>query len=154
MNIYSSRIASLLRDRLWGRMQSRRVLIIEDDVLIAAMEEEILGEYGYQVAAIAATMEQARAALAWEDHDAVLLDLVLREQRADEIADALIGRGVPFAFVTGLDHAPEPRHAHVPFIQKPFSTETLVRQVEQLFDMHRPAGTVAPMRRKSRRPIT
>ena len=110
----------------------RRVLIVEDDLVIALMMEEIVREMGCAVSGIAGTLGMARLQLAKRDFDAVLLDVNLGSEYNPETADLLLEMGVPFAFVTGYDYVVEPRHDNVPLLQKPFSTIQLRVLVEQL----------------------
>ena len=110
----------------------RRVLIVEDDLVIALMMEEIVREMGCAVSGIAGTLGMARLQLAKRDFDAVLLDVNLGSEYNPETADLLLEMGVPFAFVTGYDYVVEPRYDNVPLLQKPFSSIQLRVLVEQL----------------------
>jgi DNA-binding response OmpR family regulator len=97
-----------------------RVLIIEDEYVIAAMFEDMVLELGYEVSGFANTVASARKQIGKRDFDTVLLDLGL-DQRGPELADLLMEMKMPFAFVTGYTQPFEPRHAHVPLLQKPFT---------------------------------
>src|SRR6478752_3669752 len=110
----------------------RRILIVEDDLVIALMMEEIVREMGCAVSGIAGTLGMARLQFAKRDFDAVLLDVNLGSEYNPETADLLLEMGVPFAFVTGYDYVVEPRHDNVPLLQKPFSSIQLRVLVEQL----------------------
>ena len=110
----------------------RRILIVEDDLVIALMMEEIVREMGWAVSGIAGTLGMARLQFAKRDFDAVLLDVNLGGEYNPETADLLQEMGVPFAFVTGYDYVVEPRHDNVPLLQKPFSSIQLRVLVEQL----------------------
>jgi CheY-like chemotaxis protein len=98
-----------------------RILIVEDELLIAQMIEEMLRESGYRVSGTAHTLVLARQELAKRNFDAVLLDVNFDGRPRPEIADLLVERAVPFAFVTGYDYVVEPRHENVPVLQKPFT---------------------------------
>ena len=110
----------------------RRILIVEDDLVIALMMEEIVREMGCAVSGIAGTLGMARLQFAKRDFDAVLLDVNLGGEYNPETADLLLQMGVPFALVTGYDYVVEPRHDNVPLLQKPFSSIQLRVLVEQL----------------------
>src|SRR4051812_33111613 len=97
-----------------------RVLIIEDQVLIANLVSDTVRDLGYAVSATARTIAAARQELAKRNFDAVLLDIVLDRTYSPEIADLLLALGIPFAFVTGYDCAVEARHAGEPLLGKPF----------------------------------
>lgn len=120
------------RSQQRSRIRPRRVLIVEDDLVIALMMEEIVREMGCAVSGIAGTLGMARLQLAKRDFDAVLLDVNLGGEYNPETADLLLEMGVPFAFVTGYDYVVEPRHDNVPLLQKPFSSIQLRVLVEQL----------------------
>jgi CheY-like chemotaxis protein len=120
------------RSQQRSRIRPRRVLIVEDDLVIALMMEEIVREMGCAVSGIAGTLGMARLQLAKCDFDAVLLDVNLGGEYNPETADLLLEMGVPFAFVTGYDYVVEPRHDNVPLLQKPFSSIQLRVLVEQL----------------------
>ena len=88
----------------------RRILIVEDDLVIALMMEEIVGNMGScAVSGIAGTLGMARLQFAKRDFDAVLLDVNLGGEYNPEIGDLLLEMGVPFAFVTGYDYVVEPQ---------------------------------------------
>ena len=125
-----------------SRIRPRRVLIVEDDLVIGLMMEEIVREMGCVVTGVAGTLGMARLQFAKRDFDAVLLDVNLGDEYNPETADLLLEMGVPFAFVTGYDYVVEPRHENVPMLQKPFSTIQLRVLVEQLVGPV-PSGDVA-----------
>ena len=84
--------------------RSPRILIIEDELLIALMIEEMVREIGYRVSGVAHTMAMAGRELAKRNYDAVLLDFNIDGRYHAKIADQLTGWGIPFAFVTGYDY--------------------------------------------------
>jgi CheY-like chemotaxis protein len=118
-----------------------RILIVEDDLLVGLIIEEMCREAGCRVARVAHTVSMARAKLAKGDFDAVLLDLSMGDAHNLQIADCLLAKGTPFAFVTGYDYLVEPRHEKVPLLLKPFTPmqlmellATLARQTKQQID--------------------
>ncbi len=98
-----------------------RVLIIEDELLIALFIEEMTREIGYRVSGVAYTVVLAHQELAKRNFDAVLCDINIGGRYNLEIADRLIELDIPFAFVTGYDYLVEPRHEKLPILQKPFT---------------------------------
>ena len=102
-----------------------RILIVEDEFLIAQLIEDMVTELGYLVAGVATTVAAALTAFKELDFDAVLLDINLNGRRNPETADFLLQRGIPFAFVSGYDNVTEPHHAHVPMVLKPFSDDQI-----------------------------
>ena len=109
-----------------------RVLIIEDTVLIAVLLEELVRECDCEVVGLATDTESARQAVARRDYDAVLLDIGLHEGKSFDIADVLLERDVPFAFVTAYHDILEPRYRKVPIVSKPFSSTLLMNTVNSL----------------------
>jgi len=111
--------------RVWSRKKLPRVLIVEDELLIALMIDEMVRQIGYTVSGIAHTSAEARLEFAKRNFDAVLLDYSLDRVPNPELADALLKRGIPFAFLTGYDYIIEPRHEKIPLLQKPFTPAQL-----------------------------
>ena len=109
-----------------------RILIIEDQMLIANLVDDIVRELGYAVSATATTIVAAQTELAKRNFDAVLLDIGLDGPYSPKIADVLSEMAIPFAFVTGYDGPLEPRHADVPLLSKPFTSEQLRVLLEKL----------------------
>lgn len=114
-------LQSLRRRGARKRRGPARVLIIEDQALVAHLIEEVIRDFGFQVAGVVYDLPEARTALSTYDFDIVLVDLRLGHDSADEIIDVLMERGTPLAIVTGFDRPLEPRHANVPLLHKPFS---------------------------------
>ncbi|HZD40760.1 MAG TPA: hypothetical protein VE131_08575 [Terriglobales bacterium] len=98
---------------------------MDDDVLVALIIEEMTRNTVRKISSVAATAEMARQQFAKGNFDAVLLDLNLQGRPHPELADILLTRGIPFAFITGYDYLVEPRHEAVPMLQKPFTPAQL-----------------------------
>ena len=101
--------------------QRPRILIIEDEHLIALMIGEMVRDIGYVVSGVAHTFAEARREITKHNFDAALLDISLDGLPYPQLADVLLRKGVPFAFLTGYDYVVEPRHEKMPVLQKPFS---------------------------------
>lgn len=79
-----------------------RVILVEDEALIAMIVEEMIADVGCTVVGPAATLEAALELVAsTNDADCALLDINLRGAPSWPVADALKAKGVPFAFVSG-----------------------------------------------------
>ena len=116
-----------------------RVLIIENDFLIAEMINEMVCDLGYTVTRTVHRLPSALKELSQENFDGALVNIGIDEQKHGvDIADILTAMGVPFGFVTGYGHALTERHAHVPLLQKPFNTQQLRVFLETLVG---PAGS-------------
>ena len=107
----------------------RRVLIVEDESLVAMLLETILEDMGCTPVGPAATVEDGlRMAGDGEPVDAALLDVNVAGKQVFPIAEALKARGVPFVFSTGYGEGGLPDEWRgQPTLQKPF-TEAAVRE--------------------------
>jgi CheY-like chemotaxis protein len=103
-----------------------RVLLVEDEALVAMMIQESLKEFGYLVVGPVATAAEALAAAQDQEFDAALLDINLGDGMVYKVADVLAGRRVPFVFVTGYDaDSVDSRFSEIPVLQKPIEREML-----------------------------
>ncbi len=101
-------------------LAGRRVLVAEDDYVIADALCQELEAAGAEVAGPAPDVAAALALLAQGAIDAAVLDVNLRGEMAWPVADALLARGVPFVFATGYDVSVIPaRYAGVACCEKP-----------------------------------
>lgn len=114
-------------------LQGRRVLIVEDEMLIAMEIESLLERHGCVVLGPAHTVDRALALLADERPDAALLDLNLNGQPATPVAAALSAQGVRFVLVTGYGEmqSKEPELHNAPRVDKPVHHQKLVRTLAQ-----------------------
>jgi DNA-binding response OmpR family regulator len=104
-----------------------RILIVEDEPLIALMLADMLGELEFEVAANVAQVADALAVLAEMTVDIALLDVNIGTQKIDPVADLLAARGTPFIFTTGYGNAGVPaNYAGRAILQKPFHIEGLI----------------------------
>ena len=104
-------------------MHARRILIVEDDPMVALdLEEIVLGlAEGRAQVALAASVREAQRALANAAFDVALLDIDVLDGKTYDLAVALHAQGLPFAFVSGSrpDELP-PALRSVPFVPKPY----------------------------------
>ena len=70
-----------------SRTRPPRILIVEDDLVIALMIEEFVREFGYAVSSVAGTVAMARQQIALRNFDAVLLDINMEGEYQPETAD-------------------------------------------------------------------
>jgi DNA-binding LytR/AlgR family response regulator len=113
---------------------SKRVLIVEDDYLIAAELVEGFKAGGLEVAGPVGTLKDALAYLESEnDIDAAVLDIDLGGQAVYPVADELIRRGIPFVFATGYDDFVIPaRYLAFPRYRKPVHPHRLSELLTQI----------------------
>jgi CheY-like chemotaxis protein len=122
-------------------LRGRRVLVIEDEMLVAMEFESLLQRQGCAVVGPASTVDRALALLDHDQPDAALLDLNLNGEPASAVAVALRTRGVPFVLVTGYGEAQssEPELQGAPRVDKPVNHQELVRALAQVMDAGSPS---------------
>jgi CheY-like chemotaxis protein len=103
-----------------------RVLLVEDEAMIAMLVEDMLEDLGHDLAAVATRLEEALALSRSEAFDLAILDLNLGGVLTYPVADALRDKGVPFIFATGYGSSGlKDTYADLPTLQKPFNQEAL-----------------------------
>jgi PAS domain S-box-containing protein len=107
-------------------VNGNRILLVEDEALVAMMMRDSLVELGFQVVGPFDRATDALACAADEPLDAAILDVNLGGDLVYPVAERLARRDVPFVFVTGYDAENiDTRYAHVPVLQKPIEREVL-----------------------------
>jgi PAS domain S-box-containing protein len=111
-----------------------RVLLVEDESLVAMMMGEALSELGFSVIGPCVTAAEAMATIGSTDVNAAILDVNLDGELVYPVADLLAARDIPFAFITGYgEESLSPRYASAPVLQKPIDR----RALQKLFVMGR-----------------
>lgn len=113
-------------------MAAQRLLVVEDELLVALDIESILTEAGMVVVGPAASAAEALELVASTAVDAALLDANLHGEPIDDVASALVKRGIPFAYVTGYGRESLPSGFEAPIIPKPFDAAQLISATRQL----------------------
>jgi CheY-like chemotaxis protein len=113
------------------QLSGKRVLVLEDEALIAAMVEDMLTDLGIVVVGPASTIERGLILARNEELDAALLDLNIRSARAYPVADVLQERGIPFVFATGYGHAGVDRSKPTCIVEKPYTQDKLAEALLQ-----------------------
>ncbi|MGA7433095.1 MAG: response regulator [Xanthobacteraceae bacterium] len=112
-----------------------RILLVEDEALVAMMIQETLTEFGFHVLGPVSTASEALAAARERSIDAAVLDINLGDGLVYTVAEILAERGVPFVFVTGYDaDSVDSRFSGIPILQKPIERESLQRIFAQRGD--------------------
>jgi two-component SAPR family response regulator len=110
-----------------------RVLIVEDEMLIAMTVEDVLQALGCEVVGPVATVEKALKLAQNDMFDAALLDITIRGGKVYPVAEALLARGIPFAFASGYgDWALPEALRDQPRLMKPFTDAQLEEQIISL----------------------
>ncbi len=111
--------------------QAKRILVVEDELMIRMLLEDMLGELGYTVTAEAARIDEALEAAKTADFDLAILDVNLDGQPVLPVADALVARGMPFVFATGYGERGLPEsYRDRPMLKKPFQMDGLKQMLQ------------------------
>jgi CheY-like chemotaxis protein len=116
-------------------LSDRRVLIVEDEHLVACVLEELLRSAGCVVLGPIGGFDEAVAAARFEAIDIAVLDVDLAGRRVFPVADILVERHIPFIFTTGFgrDGLPE-AYADRPALAKPFRTRAVLELLRTALD--------------------
>ncbi len=110
-----------------------RVLIVEDEAIVAMMLEEMLEELGCEIAASVATVAGAEHAVRTTDVDLALLDVNLSAETTIDFARGLARHPIPFAFCTGYGSAGVPEDLQDrPVLTKPLAPSELRKAIERV----------------------
>lgn len=119
----------------WSPLEGLRVLIVEDNFLLAEVTKDLLEQNGCTVVGPTGWLDSALKLARVEQLDGAILDINLHGERSFSVAEVLSERGIPFMFVTGYDDA-----AIVPAalrltrrLSKPVSDQQLLAAVAELF---------------------
>ena len=113
----------------------RRVLVVEDEMMIAIMLEDMLLDLGHQVVGVAQSLPAALAMTEAKagQFDMAILDINLAGERSFPVALRLAERGVPFMFATGYGALGLEEPFRDTFtLKKPFQQEDLARAIDRV----------------------
>ena len=109
----------------------RRVLIVEDEGMVAMLVEGMLMDLGYEPVAIVGDLDKAMSIAASADFDLAVIDVNLNGRSSYPVAEILVERNIPFVFATGYGkQGLPPEWREVPVLQKPFPA----RELEDVID--------------------
>jgi CheY-like chemotaxis protein len=110
-----------------------RILLVEDEMLVAMLLEDMLTEAGHTIVGPVARIERAVEAARSEAVDMAILDVNVGGEEVYPVAEALAAREIPFAFATGYGaHGLSEPWQDRPTLQKPFHRNDLFRMVAEL----------------------
>lgn len=113
--------------------QGHRVLVVEDELVIAMMIEDALIELGAVAVGPVAHIDDALKLAKTETIDAAFLDVNIQGGNSYAVADILADRGIPFIFASGYsDWALAERHRDRPRLTKPYTSSELNEQLSRL----------------------
>jgi CheY-like chemotaxis protein len=88
-----------------SELKGKRILLVEDEAIIAFAVEDMLAELGCEVVGPAARLDEAEELAGSAQIDAAILDINLNDDRSYPVASRLQQRGVPFVFASGYDES-------------------------------------------------
>jgi CheY-like chemotaxis protein len=114
-------------------LSERRILVVEDDMMIRLSLEDMLADLGCDSVSSAATIDQSLRLIDAHVFDAATLDVNLNGTSSYPVAETLARRGVPFVFSTGYGaHVLRDEYRDRPILRKPFSYEQLAEMLTRL----------------------
>lgn len=116
-----------------GQPDALRILIVEDEFLLALVLEQDLAAAGYSVVGPFNKLSSAMAATRTEAFDIAILDVNLNGEMVYPLADDLIARDIRFIFLTGYvaNDLPE-RFRNWPRLPKPYDPAALLREIARV----------------------
>lgn len=114
-------------------LKGRRILIVEDEVLIGIMASEMLEDMEATVLGPALNVAEGIALAESETLDAALIDINLGGTRSDAVVDVLERRGVPVLYTTGYTKAAAPPDGSM-VLEKPYSADALASALVSILD--------------------
>jgi len=109
-----------------------RILVVEDEPLVAMLLEDMLLELGYAVVRPASTLQEGLALAQREAIDAAILDVNLNGVRSFPIAEILQARSVPYFFATGYGSSEDVVRRGVEIVKKPFRDDVVQVALDRL----------------------
>jgi CheY-like chemotaxis protein len=109
----------------------RRVLVVEDELMIRMLLQDMLDDLGHTLAGEAGRIDEALTLASQAEFDVAILDVNLNGEAISPVVEVLVRRGLPFVFATGYGQrgVPEP-YRRTLTLQKPFQAEALAQAIE------------------------
>ena len=106
--------------------RGKRVLVIEDELMIRMLLQDMLDDLGHTLAGEAGRIDEAVTLARQAEFDIAILDVNLNGEPISPVVEILVERGLPFVFATGYGQrgVPEP-YRRTPTLQKPFQADAL-----------------------------
>jgi two-component system, response regulator PdtaR len=112
-------------------MKALRVLVVDDDTLIATLLAEVLAGIGHEVCAIESTEAGAVAAAARCKPNVMIVDVLLGDGSGISAVEQILRTGfIPHVFITADPSVPRPRRSGAAVLQKPFREPDLTRALQ------------------------
>lgn len=127
-----------------GLLVGKRVLVVEDEMLVLMAIEDLLCDLGCTSIAVAGNIARALELVATKSFDLATLDVNLNGQKSYPIANALSKKGVPFAFSTGYgEHGVSASHQCCIVLNKPYTRPQFVDAIAALLEAGQPPALAA-----------
>jgi DNA-binding response OmpR family regulator len=121
-----------------AKLSGRRVLLVEDELLIAMLLEGALQDQGCTIVGPFSRLADAIGAAQTESLDCALMDINLAGERIFPVAEILRLRSVPFLLLSGYgDSALPDDRQHWPVLSKPFEIRQVMTLLERMLPGHR-----------------
>ena len=116
-----------------AQLAGKRILVVEDEALVAMLLEDILADFGCEVVGPAMRLDEGLELARMNGLDAAILDINLGGERSYPIADILDAKRVPLIFVTGYGHSGRPgKEDRV--LQKPYRSPQLAAALADMLE--------------------
>jgi CheY-like chemotaxis protein len=113
-------------------MSRVKVLVVEDEPILAFVMEDIIKGLGYEVIAKTAALSEAKQVASSIEVDLAILDINLYGEKSYIVAEILLTRGIPFIFVTGSRGDTMPASlGHAAKLTKPISSSDVARAISE-----------------------
>ena len=114
-------------------LTGRRIMILEDEAMVSLLLEDMIEDFGAELAGSYSRLERAMTAVEGGLHfDVALLDVNVAGERSFPLAEALAARAVPFVFTTGYDRSGLPEAwRDAPSLRKPFLQDDVRKALQQ-----------------------
>jgi CheY-like chemotaxis protein len=109
----------------------KRVLVVEDELMIRLLLQDMLDDLGHTLAGEAGRIDEALTLARQGEFDVAILDVNLNGQPISPVVEILVARGLPFVFATGYGQRGVPEaYRTTPTLQKPFQADALAQAIE------------------------
>lgn len=123
----------MMRRKLDGPLHDVRILVAEDNHLVADFIKQVLTDAGAQVLDPVATSEACLKALDGKGVDGVIVDLFLTDGMAVQVIERLQSERIPLVLVTGWSDLVPESARDLPTLHKPFNSGQIIRMAAQHF---------------------
>lgn len=116
-------------------LAGKRILLVEDEFIVAAMAEDMLAELGATVVGPASTIAAGLRLAETDTIDAAVLDVNMDGERIDPVAEVLSARSIPIVFATGYGNGAPGRAREAPILDKPYTQEQLAQALARALNI-------------------